>query len=90
MNEEKLAERFAGHLQKELDWEFIADALVATGWTTAEIIPFSRPELQRTVLDWVENNAQGRYNNFETRYVFEKAKDATLFVLKWAHVLYRA
>jgi hypothetical protein len=89
MNEEKLAERFAGYLQKELDWELITSALVAIGWTAAEIIPFSRPELQRTVLDWVKNNAQGQFQNFETQYVFEKSKDATLFVLKWSHVLHR-
>lgn len=81
--EEDIAERFAAHLQKELDWEFITDALVASGWHQAEIVPFSRPELQRAVLEWVKTNVQGRYNNFETRYVFENEKDAVLFSLKW-------
>jgi hypothetical protein len=90
MIEEEIAERFAVQLQKELDWELIEDILVATGWTRAHIVPFSRPELQRAVLNWVKTNVQGRYENFETQYVFEKASDATLFVLKWSHVLYQA
>jgi len=83
MIQEEIANRFAAHLQKELDWEFIEDILVATGWTRAEIVPFSRPELQRSVLNWVQTNAQGHYQNFETRYVFENEKDAVLFALKW-------
>jgi hypothetical protein len=90
MIQEEIAERFAVHLQKELQWELISDMAVATGWTRAEIVPFSRPKLQRAVLNWVQTNVQGRYENFETRYVFEKASDATLFVLKWSHVLYQA
>jgi hypothetical protein len=83
MIQEEIAERFAVQLQKELDWELIEDILVATGWTRAEIVPFSRPELQRTVLNWVQTNVQGQYKNFETRYVFQNEKDAVLFALKW-------
>ena len=83
MIQEEIANRFAVHLQKELDWELISDMAVANGWTRAEIVPFSRPELQRAVLEWVQTNAQGHYQNFETRYVFQNEKDAVLFALKW-------
>jgi len=83
MIQEEIANRFAVHLSKEIDWELISDMLVADGWTRAEIVPFSRPELQRTVLEWVQTNAQGHYQNFETRYVFQNEKDAVLFALKW-------
>jgi hypothetical protein len=80
---DEIANRFAAQLAKEIDWELIADMLVADGWTKAEIVPFSRPELQRAVLNWVQTNVQGHYQNFETQYVFQNEKDAVLFALKW-------
>lgn len=80
----EIANRFAAQLAKEIDWELIADMLVADGWTKAEIVPFSRPELQRCVLEWVRTNVQGHYQNFETQYVFQNEKDALMFMLKWS------
>ena len=84
--EQQMLGRFAKETQQEIDTELMVDMLVACGWIKIELPPFQNRYHAVDISDWVEDNCQGNYKDFKQygrTFVFEDAKDATAFALKW-------
>lgn len=84
--EQKILDRFAKDIQIEIDTELMVDMLVSIGWTKIELPPFQNRYHAIDISDWAQDNCQGKYKDFKQYgriFVFENAKDATAFALKW-------
>jgi len=81
--EDEIAEQMAREIQKEIDWGVMADLLVESGWTKVKLpnkfLPVSGIELHQ----WREKNLTGKWKAHEDIWLFEKEKDATIFILRW-------
>lgn len=75
-------ERAAKNLAEDIDFKFLSDYLVDSGWTRVEIEFESRHQSVDIIL-WVENNCQGKHTKRGGTFLFENSKDALLFELKW-------
>jgi hypothetical protein len=66
-------------MAQEIDREILWGMLEGIGWTRVMIS--NRDDWATTV--WLEQNCKGAYEHFRTDYIFEDAKDANWFKLKW-------
>lgn len=82
---DKIEAIMADEIQKEIDFAILSDMLVACGWTRVELPPFDNRYHAVDISDWVNENCGKRaeFKQFGRTYVFEDAKDATAFALKW-------
>lgn len=73
-------------LQEEIDWEVMIDILTEIGWTKIEMDWSARiPEsTAQEVKEWCRQNLKGNYKGRGRQWLFEKEKDATMFVLRWS------
>lgn len=77
---ESMEQQAAMELRKSIDFEVLADILVAAGWTDVVI---DRLCDRKEVNIWVEANCLGKSEHRNGRWVFELEQDALLFKLKW-------
>lgn len=74
-------------LQEEIDWGVICDLLVELGWTQVTISEKTlrlfdhKPNM---VADWVKQNILGGSRGRGTTWLFERAEDASMFILRWS------
>lgn len=82
----EMAGNLAQELQEELDWQVIINGYLALGWTKIEINWPNRMSAKDAyqVKEWCRANLQGHYNGRNRIWLFEKSKDATMFMLKWS------
>jgi hypothetical protein len=82
MNELKTS-ALAEELAKAANSELLADMMVACGWTRVckqyYINNFNAIE----IVDWLQENCQGKFKRVGDSLMFERAEDATLFSLRW-------
>ncbi len=81
--EDKISDNLAKLMAQEIDFEILADALVACGWTKVVLergaLPCTGPELH----EWRERNLTGRWKAHNRIWIFENSKDAVIFTLRW-------
>ncbi len=81
--EDKISDNLAKLMAQEIDFEILADALVACGWTKVVLergaLPCTGPELH----EWRERNLTGRWKAHNRNWIFENSKDAVIFTLRW-------
>jgi len=81
--EDAVINKLAKELCEDIDFELLADALAACGWTKVVLergaLPCTGPELH----EWRERNLTGRWKAHNKTWVFENSKDALIFTLKW-------
>jgi hypothetical protein len=75
--------KLSADIQMEIDHDILTQQLVDNGWIFVEFTPFISNKQAVDIVNWVESNAQGKYYNWSTKYVFERLEDASLAILKW-------
>ena len=78
-----VAEEMAKEVAAEIDFEILADILVECGWTKVIRSPFFNNEEAVDIRYWVNEQIKGNVQSRGRTWVFEDAKDATMFILKW-------
>ena len=83
--QEQIVQELADKMQSQVDFEILSSILVdSCGWTKVELenkfLPVSGKELH----EWRVKNIKGRWFGNEGVWLFEDAKDANWFILKWA------
>lgn len=79
--ENEYLEKLAKDIADEIDFDVQTSLL---GWTKVQIE--NRFILRFDSLDmdiWCKENCSGKFMSFGNKFVFEKPKDATLFILRW-------
>lgn len=81
--DEELAEQMSKILAEEIDWETMADMLVAVGWVKVQLDWVKDRYKSIDIRVWLDDNCKGHYKNRSTTFVFEKEEDAEWFSLRW-------
>lgn len=83
--EDQLASYISDQLSAELDWEVVSDVMCRScGWTRIKLSPFISNQQAVDIRIWIEDNRTGHIRSRGNVWLFEKSKDATIFVLKWS------
>jgi hypothetical protein len=80
---EQMMEVLADDIQREIDFDILSQALVESGWTRVEFEPFNYTKRSELIIDWVSKHATGDWSNVSTKFIFERAEDATAAILRW-------
>lgn len=78
---EEMEQQAAMSLRESIDFEILADTLVAIGWSNVVI---DRLTDRGEINSWIDSNCSGKYKHRNGRWVFELESDAVLFKLKWS------
>lgn len=76
---EGLEYELAQILRKEIDWEIQSDILKRLGWVSVK-----SNVITDEIVNWSQATIKGRYEFHGNHWMFENAKDASHFILKWA------
>ena len=84
--EDELAAEMSKQIQEEIDWEVMCELMKEVGWTK---IKMNWPHLMSEqdayeIKEWCKENLTGNYKGRAKIWVFELAKDASMFALRWA------
>lgn len=82
--EEKYAEEAAKILQEEINWELIADMMVAVGWTKVELPKFFASGITLDMNNWLHNECKHHWKHRANTWIFENKNEAALFKLTWS------
>ena len=74
----------AREMSKSIDQEIWWSVLEADGWTRFDISRFQDNNHAVDIGYWLEENCKGQYHRDGAKFLFENAKDAALFALRWA------
>ena len=80
-----IVEEASRKLQEEIDFEVLCSVYKECGWTEVKMSwPAQMTEsLAHEIKEWSRSNLVGVYHGRGPTWIFEKEKDATLFVLRW-------
>ena len=82
--EEKLMHKASQEISDRIDFEVLADLLVTScGWTKIEFSPFVNNKQAVDIRCWIDEHQTGHVRSRGRTWLFENAKDATMFILKW-------
>lgn len=84
--EETIATDIAEQIRAAVDGEILAEMLVSQGWIKIKH-PYKFPgtdNQQIEIAAWMATNCQHKYHILPQYWLFESAKDATMFTLRWA------
>ena len=93
--EEKFAKQLSEEIAREIDKEIIEilmiELLTDKGWIQTKINPafgnntaMNRSTWYTETAEWIHINATGDYKMLRGQWLFEKPKDATMFILRWS------
>lgn len=72
-------------LQEEIDWEVLCSFLKEVGWSEVKLEwPRMTESLAHEIKEWSKANLKGHYKGRGRTWIFEKEKDASMFILRWA------
>ncbi len=84
--EDEILDQLSEQLQEEIDWEILCEILKLGGWREIQL-PASwssmTAEYQHAVKEWCRANLKGHYKARGRKWLFEKEKDASMFILRW-------
>lgn len=80
--EDEYADMISKEIQKEIDESIMADVLVGAGWIRVPY-QFTDPQHALEVNDWLNAHRRGEVARLNGCFVFQEAKDAEWFILKW-------
>lgn len=75
-----LVKKLTEEIQKEIDFEILADMLLEFGWTEIKFTPSGR---YFEIDAWCEENTAG-VQGYGSRWLFKDEKDITMFILRWS------
>ena len=95
--EQEMLDRATKRMAREIDSEIINNTLIEMltkdGWTHTKLNPaFTDMGMLSSKIDdwytktaeWIHLNAQDDYKLLKGQWLFKDAKDATMFILRWA------
>lgn len=80
--EGEIAETLGKEIAKEIDFEIISSILIEQGWTKVVLKPMTWED-GYAIDSWVETNIKGKFETMGLVWLFERAKDANWFKLRW-------
>ena len=75
-----LVKKLTEEVQKEIDFEILADMLLEFGWTEIKFTPSGR---YFEIDAWCDENTAG-VQGYGSRWLFKDEKDITMFILRWS------
>ena len=82
--EEQYATEAAAAMAREIDREVLWGMLKGIGWTRVMLDRLRDNKHAIDIAYWLEENCQGAYERNGKDFIFEKEKDASMFILRWA------
>jgi hypothetical protein len=82
--QQDIIDRAGQRLADEIDFTILTDMLCTIGWTKVVLNPMTW-EHGALIDSWVESNVKGHFETMGLVWVFEDAKDAAWFVLRWSN-----
>lgn len=80
---EEAVKRASKELADEIDFDLLATLYLEMGWTEVKFNP-KRTALEAWhIREWLNANCVGHRASRNTRFLFERKEDATLFLLRW-------
>lgn len=80
--ENDIADHLAKQISKEIDDGIMAVMLTETGWTPVQY-HFKDNYHANDVTFWLLENCKGKWRRLGSEYLFEDAKEAEWFILRW-------
>ena len=78
---DRLVKKLTDEIQKEIDFEILADMLLEEGsWTEIKFTPSGR---YFEIDAWCKENTAG-VQGYGSRWLFKDEKDITMFILRWS------
>jgi len=84
--EEEMIERAGKEMACEIDREIMWGMLEGIGWTRVMIPTLGSREQSIDIAIWLEEHCKGAFERNGRDVIFENAKDANWFVLRWGTV----
>ena len=82
--EDYMAHTMAKEIQQEIDRGILWSILEADGWVRVSLDRFQDNHHAIDIREWIEQSCQGNYITSGSDFIFEEAKDATMFILRWS------
>jgi hypothetical protein len=82
--EEEIAAKLSNEIARHIDFEILLDVLIACGWTKVDLKFSLNRKRSIDILEWCEENTQGKYKRQDGTFIFEDQGDAVNFTLRWA------
>lgn len=71
-------------MQSQIDFEILSGILVdVCGWQRVDLERFKNNQQAVDITTWCHDNIKGEWKRNGCRFIFESAKDATWFLLKY-------
>jgi hypothetical protein len=78
----ELIAQLSDDLAKSIDFSIIAQMLVDSGWLSV-VTPHQVNHRTPGMAEWMEENCQGKYQYHDQTFLFEDARDISMFTLRW-------
>jgi hypothetical protein len=82
--QEDLINQAGSRMAAEIDFQVLSGLLIELGWTKVVLNPMTW-EHGALIDSWVDSNVKGHFETMGLVWVFEDAKDAAWFVLRWSN-----
>ena len=82
--QQQIVEELSSQMQSEIDFEILSNILVKSGWVKVQLKPFTSNNQAVDIMGWCHETLKQRWQRRGTTFVFESAKEANWFVLRWA------
>jgi hypothetical protein len=86
MLDAEMIEAKAKEMQQEIDREVLWGMLQGIGWTRVMLPRLIDNHHAIDIRHWLESNCKNAYERRGRDFIFENAKDANWFVLRWGTV----
>lgn len=80
--EDQIIEDLSRNMASAMDTHILAGVLIESGWKEVIVDPWVHGSAN-DIKEWCDEFVQGQHIKTDNRWMFEDAKDATMFALKW-------
>jgi len=84
--EDQMLDQAALQLAQEIDREVLWGMLEGLGWSRVMLPTLGNAYMAVDIITWLEANCKSPYERSGREFIFENAKDANWFKLRWGSV----
>ena len=82
---EEIIDKLSKDMQEDIDWGVLCELLKEVDWVKVDLEwPRMTESLAHEIKEWCRANLKGHYKARGRTWIFEKEKDASMFILRWA------
>jgi hypothetical protein len=81
--EDEIADKLGSNMAREIDREILWGMLEGMGWTRVMLPTLGNAYMAVDIISWLEENCKNPYERSGRDFLFENAKDANWFKLRW-------